>query len=175
MTDRHTERTMLDLLHRRYNARSQGGDKFLRAEHVRNGTGFMGWNEPAQRCIGQLRTADFVAVNTWESQGHMIIGHEVKVSRSDWLHELADPEKAEAWKRYCDRWYLVVSDRTIVRPGELPAGWGLLAPAGDSLRTFVRAGVLERAPMPTPLWVSLGRAIHKTTARTATTHQGETP
>ncbi|MCC2033087.1 hypothetical protein [Microbacterium allomyrinae] len=160
-----TERDMLDLLARRYTQRSQGtNDRWVRAEHVRNGTGFYGYSEETGRCNDWrgLRTADFFAVDTYESKGHEIHGHEVKVSRSDWLHELADPTKAEAFKRYCTRWWLVTPDASIVRPGELPAGWGVLALRGGRLHAVHRAPKLDPLPMPKPLWISLMRAASKT-------------
>lgn len=162
---KYTERDMLDALARRYTKRSQGAnDRWIRAEHVRNGVGFHGYNEESGRCNDRLglRTADFIAIDTWEAKGLDVHGHEVKVSRSDWLHELADPAKAEAWKKYCNRWWLVVPDASIVRDGELPAGWGLLAFRGDQLHAVRRAPVLDPKPIPKPIWISLMRSASKT-------------
>jgi hypothetical protein len=76
-----------------------------------------------------VRTADAIAMNLWPSRGLEIHGFELKVDRRDWLRELKNPEKAEAVARYCDRWWLVVPDPTIVAEGELPVTWGLLAPS----------------------------------------------
>lgn len=158
-----TERNMLDALASRYTQISQGtNDRWVRAEHVRNGTGFYGWSDATGRCTGPLRTADFLAIDTWESKGQRIHGHEVKVSRSDWLHELADPSKAEAFKRYVHHWWLVVPDAKIVRPGELPEGWGVLALRGGRLHAVHRAPLLTPEPMPTPMWIGLMRAASKT-------------
>ena len=158
-----TERDMLDALARRYTERSQGtNDRWVRAEHVRNGTGFYGYDEASGRCTTALRTADFIAIDTWESKGHQIHGCEVKISRSDWLHELADPSKAEAFKKYTHRWWLVVPDASIVRSGELPKGWGLLAFHGTHLYPVKRAPALDPLPMPMPLWISLARSSSKT-------------
>lgn len=160
---KYTERDMLDLLAARYTQVSQGtNDRWVRAEHVRNGTGFYGYDSRSGRCSAALRTADFIAIDTWESKGHEIHGHEVKVSRSDWLHELADPEKAEAFKRYCNRWWLVVPDAAIIRRGELPAGWGLLTIRGGRLHATHRAPRLTPQVMPKPLWISLMRSASKT-------------
>lgn len=162
---KHTERTMLDALHARYSGLSQGtADRFVRAEHPRNGTGFYGWSDDDPGNVGPLRTADFVALDLWPSKGYQVIGHEVKVSRSDWLTELRDPDKAEAWKQYCHRWYLVVPDAGLVRPGELPEGWGLLALRGSLLVRRHVAPVLTPKPMPPALQFGLARAV-QTTAR----------
>jgi hypothetical protein len=76
------------------------------------------------------RLADGLAVRCWQSRRgptHALVGFEVKVSRSDWLREVAQPEKAELFQ-YCDFWYVVAAAPDIVRPGELPRGWGLLVP-----------------------------------------------
>ena len=112
-----------------------------------------------------MRTADFVAQDMWEAKGLILHGHEVKVSRSDWLTELADPSKAEAIKRYCDRWWLVVPDRSIVRD-DLPEGWGLLdiGPNGH-LRVARRAPALTPDPIPAQFRASLMRAVAKTARR----------
>jgi hypothetical protein len=89
------------------------------------------------------RTADAVSVATWPSRGLELTGFEIKVSRSDWLKELRDGSKAESIARRCDRWYLVVSDETIVQPGELPPTWGLMARKGDKLVTVTPAPKLD--------------------------------
>ncbi len=78
------------------------------------------------------RHADALAMSLWPSRGMVLIGHEIKASRSDWVKELDNPEKAEAVYQYCDRWYLVVGDASIVKPGELPATWGLMVPRGPA-------------------------------------------
>jgi hypothetical protein len=117
-----TERDMLDMLHRRYGQQSYNGAvsarRYICAEHVRARAGF------------DCRTADFIAVDTWESsmrQGWLTVhGVEVKVSRSDWLRELKDPGKAAEGMRYASHRWLAVPHASIVRDGELPDGWGLL-------------------------------------------------
>jgi hypothetical protein len=152
---RHTERTILDLLRGRYSNINYGnGGRWSIAEHVRSAAGF-----------DATRTADFVALDMWPSKGLELHGHEVKVSRSDWLHELAQPEKCQAVRQYCNRWWLVVSDRAIVR-NDLPDGWGLMAPGRDGqLRVYVTAPTLHPVEPPRTFWVALTRAVAKTAAR----------
>lgn len=120
VTEKLTEADVLRALATTYAKRSQGAvdNRFAFATHVRSGAGF-GDNY-------SVRTADAVAMDLWPSQGLQLHGHEVKVSRSDWLTELKQPEKCEPVKRYMDRWWLVVSDSKIVKQEELPAGWGLM-------------------------------------------------
>lgn len=158
-----TERDMLDRLNARYGAFNGNGFRYARAEHVRVIAGF-----------NARRTCDYMALDLWPGglgksrTGPTLHGHEVKVSRSDWLTELRDPDKAEAFRRYCDFWWLVVSDRSIVKVGELPDGWGLIVASGDSARVAVRAarnGAVE--PMPRDLQATFARAVTKTTLRLA--------
>lgn len=92
------------------------------------------------------RWADVVVMNLWPSRGLEITGIEIKVSRQDWLNELRAPEKAESCARHCDRWYLAVGDAEIMKPGELPKGWGLLIPRGDGLACKIEAPLQKRPP-----------------------------
>lgn len=80
---------------------------------------------------GRESRADAIAMHTWPSQGLELIGFELKTSRSDWLRELKQPEKCDPIKQFCDRWYLVIDDPSIVRSWpekELPEDWGLMQP-----------------------------------------------
>ena len=158
-----TERTMLDLLRRRYGKIDMGAHRYAVAEHV-----------PDKPVFG-ASIADFIAVDCWRGSydrtcgldwsdpdgwGYPMHGHEVKVSRSDWLRELKDPGKAEAWRQFCDHWWLVVPDASIVRD-DLPDGWGLLVWQGNGLRAVKRAPKLQRQPMPLATYVSLLRSVAK--------------
>lgn len=131
-----SERDILELLHQRYSKTYSGARRFAVAEHVSN---------------MQNRIADFIAVDSWPVSDFALHGHEIKVSRGDWLAELRQPDKSEAFKRYMDYWWLVVPDRDIVKPGELPAGWGLLAPGRRGGASYARASVPHAySPIPFP-------------------------
>lgn len=151
-----TERQVLDLLCLKYTRQSGNGDRYAIAEHVRSAAGF-----------DAKRTADFVSMDLWPSAGLALHGHEVKVSRSDWLTELKDPDKAEAFRPFMDYWWLVVSDAGIVKDGELPAGWGLLAPTsgGGILRTIRQAKRTYPADMPKSMMAAFVRSVAKTAHR----------
>lgn len=174
-----TERDMLDRLARRYAAKVRNGSwvgaKYIRAEHVPNA---LSWN--------RSRIADFIAVNMhaedYEPEATrrwggprttpylrppVLHGHEVKVSRADWLTELRDPEKAEGFARYMHCWWLVVSDKSIVRD-DLPEGWGLMVASGSKLRTLVKPTPRIPEPMPPMLMGALMRAAVATENRYAT-------
>jgi hypothetical protein len=95
------------------------------------------------------RRADLVWLPTTASGGSGLVGHEIKVSRSDVLVELADPTKADPWARYCDRWWLVVSSPTLVDGLDIPEAWGVMAPpSGRRTRSMT---VLRPAPKLSPL------------------------
>ncbi len=150
-----TERNVIDALHARYAKASHGQSiRFAVAEQVRSSASF-----------DARRVCDFMAQDLWHTGELALHGHEVKVSRSDWLRELADPSKAEAFRRYCDRWWLVVSDRAIVKPGELPAGWGLMELSGSALRVVKGAPKLTPEPLSVTFRAALLRATAKTYAR----------
>jgi hypothetical protein len=166
-----TETAMLALIRERFSAASGNGERYVFARHVRSHAGF-----------DATRTADAVVMDVWPSSGLAVHGFEVKVSRSDWLRELKDPHKATPVRRFCDHWWLVVSDRSIVRPGELPDGWGLLAPAlaqsqyvwdheagrfarrpgRQVLRQVVAAPKLAPEPMTRSFYAALLRAATRT-------------
>jgi hypothetical protein len=96
--------------------------------------------------MNQRRWADAVAMNMWTSRGLEIHGFEIKVSRSDWLRELKQPEKSGPVQQYCDRWW-IVAPKDIIKPGELPPTWGHydVTPAG--LRQIVAAPKLSPIPV----------------------------
>lgn len=158
-----TEREMLDRLHVRFSQLVGNGERWVRAEHVRNRLAF-----------DANRTADFMAQDTWPSKGTQLHGVEVKVSRSDWLRELAEPDKAEAFKPYCDRWWLAIAAPSMVRPEEVPDGWGVLVPYehGRGLRILRQAPRLTREPMPIEMCIALMRSVAKTAERQAARRAG---
>jgi hypothetical protein len=166
MSERETERTMLDRLNRKYGTYNGNGHRYSRAEHVKISTGF---DSP--------RVCDYMAIDLYNGYGvgagPKLHGHEVKVSRSDWLTELRDPSKAEAFAQYCDYWWLVISDAAIVKDGELPKGWGLMVKYGNGLKIAKQA---IRRPDPVPmgraLQATLTRAVTKTAVRLVHTDDG---
>lgn len=159
-----TERDMLDLIHTRHAAKGGNGPRYVVAEHVRNEGGFGGYDREHMLRTGKrttLRTADALVIDLWPSSGHLIHGFEVKVSRGDWLTELRDPTKAEAFKAYCHRWWLVAPDGVV--HDDLPDGWGLLSPdRNGALRVKRRAPQLAPEPVPLGLMASWLRSATKT-------------
>lgn len=119
-------------------------------EEVGNGTG--------GRC---RRHADAVAMGFWPSRGIYLSGFEIKVSRYDWVKELRNPEKADDIAKFCDFWWLVVGDESIVHDGELPPTWGLLVYSGGILRTKAEATKLAPDPLDRNFIAALLRRAHE--------------
>lgn len=156
------ERDMLNLLLERYTAIRRGtiSDRWVRAEHVKSSLGYVDGD----------RIADFVAGDKYgggyAGEKLALHGHEVKVSRADWLTELRDPTKADAVKRYMHHWWLVVPDASIVKPAELPSDWGLLAPdSTGKLRAKKTAPRLNPEAPPLAFILSLAAAAARTAHR----------
>lgn len=105
-----------------------GSAKYLTAFNVGNGTGF--------ECS---RRADAIAMSVTPSRDLRLHGFELKVSRADFTREMRSPDKALAFSRYCDHWWMVVAPGVCV-VSELPDHWGLLEARGygDGYRLCVR-------------------------------------
>lgn len=91
------------------------------------------------------RRADALYAGFTSASGRILVGHELKVSRSDWRHELDQLDKADTWADACHAWYVVAPSTDIVPPEELPDGWGLMLPPkssrGKRMRIEVKATV----------------------------------
>jgi hypothetical protein len=96
------------------------------------------------------RRADGIAVAMWRSLGLEVHGFEIKRSRADWLKELKDGGKSDEVFQYCDRWWIVAADNSIIKDGELPPTWGLQVANGRGLQIVVKAPKLK--PIPLTIW-----------------------
>lgn len=123
-----TEGDMYQLLKAKVCKDSGNGPQATLLPQVRNSAGF-----------NATRTLDAVSLGFWPSRGMLLEGYEIKVSRSDWLRELKNAAKMEAFVNLLDRIWLVVADRDHVQPGELPEGWGLMHRYGNGLRVGTEA------------------------------------
>lgn len=93
----------------------------------------------------QQRRADAIAIGCWRSVGHLIDGFELKISRADWLREVASVTKADPFVERCDRWWLVTGSTAIAKAEEIPACWGWMAVTKGGLRVQKPA---PRLPQP---------------------------
>jgi hypothetical protein len=107
------------------------------------------------------RRADAIVMSCWPSRGIWLDGFEFKISRSDWVREKSDPEKSAAVQQFCDHWWVVAGDEKIVRDGELPKTWGLMALRAGKLVTVIEAPELEPQPYTRGFLASLLRNAQK--------------
>lgn len=113
--------------------------------------------EVAPSTGGGTRYADAVAFGLWASHGHAIDGIEVKVSRSDFLNEMKQPEKSQPIFQFCNRWWLACP-KDMVKPDELPPTWGLLEYIdGGTLRQKIKAPKLSPIKPTTGFFAAMMR------------------
>ena len=105
---------------------------------------------------GRPRTIDFFALNTYPSKRFRTVAVEVKVSRSDFMREIDNPDKRETFESQASEfWFCCPAG--LVKPDEVPEGCGLLETRGDGLvRRVAPRQDMNRRPSER-LWVSLIR------------------
>lgn len=97
---------------------------------LRNGTGFNGG-------AGE-NYADALAINLYPSKKHWRVAYEIKISRSDFLHELKNPHKRQ-WAFDISNEFWFACAPGVAKPEELPEGCGLLVVSGAKLKRVVAA------------------------------------
>jgi hypothetical protein len=109
---------------------------------------------------------DAAAFNCWPSKGHHRIAFEVKRTRNDFLRELKTPKKREWVEENFHQCYFV-TPHNLVKPGELPEGWGLLYATKkvDKLRQVKQAVHHKVSPLPEVLALAAIRACANMAAR----------
>lgn len=111
----------------------------------------VGWNGGGYGAGG----CDAIYVGFTSTSGRILIGHELKVSRADWLNELNKPGKSDPWADQCHEWWLVAADPSIVADGELPAGWGLMVPGSSKTRMQIKQKPDRKPPEHNPSWLAV--------------------
>lgn len=104
--------------------------------------------------------ADAIVVQLWPSRGIEAYGFEVKVDRADWQRELAKPKKAEAFQKYCSRWWLVAANKCALE-SEVPKRWGLMEFKANKLYVVRDAPKLKPSPMDISMLAALMRRGHE--------------
>lgn len=104
------------------------------------------WEVASETGVGARRRADAMIMSLWPSRGLELHGVEIKVSRSDWKREAADPTKAETIARFCDRWWVHTAPGIIPDISELPPAWGLREFDGKRWKTICEAKKTQAEP-----------------------------
>jgi hypothetical protein len=115
---------------------------------VRDSTGF-----------DSSRSADALSVGMYRNRGRELTGFEIKHSRSDWLRELKQPDKAEEIGKFCDWFYLVSNDEAVARPDELPGPWGWMVLKGEKLKTIKKPEKMTPLPLDRHMLCSLLHSV----------------
>lgn len=118
-------------------------------EEARNGTG---GSHVARYC-------DALALQTWPSRGLTAHGFEIKVDRRDVLRELRQPRKADAFQRWCDRWWLIVPGLEVIADLPLPETWGVMIAKKGRLAVHREAPELAPEPWGKPFVAALARSL----------------
>ena len=97
------------------------------------------------------RRLDFLAFNAWPSKSHVIHGMEIKISRSDFLSEIKNPQKRERAVELCDEFYFV-APIGIIKPAEIPKECGYISvdPLTGNLANIMKPQIEKEFPALLP-------------------------
>lgn len=160
-----TTATLTRTLRRRYNTRNNHGlPRYIGAEQV------------PLYCpeTGKIRYADYLAVDsqteeilqaggTYKRMSAPVHGFEIKATRADWLTEhRTGGAKSLAWRERCHYWWLVAPTVDVIRPEEVPPGWGLMV-GTTRLRAVIKPERVEPTqPIDAPLMLTIARYSNRT-------------
>jgi hypothetical protein len=130
-------------------------EAMLRAKYPRDRYALF-FDVPDAVSLDARRRIDAVAVGIWKSVGREIEAFELKVSRSDWLREVKQVNKADPFVALCDRFWLVTGDPSVAKPDEVPACWGWMTGTKHGLRVQRPAQKLPRDRENLPWGFTLG-------------------
>lgn len=114
------------------------------------------FRELATETAGRGRTLDLFAINCWPSSGFRAVAYEVKVSRSDFMREIADPSKRAPAEKLAGECYFATPPG-LVRPDEVPEGWGLVECGGGGAKVRKVATQRRVESWPISFCASLAR------------------
>lgn len=124
---------------------------------------------PQVRSPDGARIADVIAVETTGPRRRIYV--EIKVSRPDWLDELAEPEKSNELSRFCHARVVALPRgeyrRIILGDNELPEGWGVVGVDGGEASLLVTPMETEAEDVPERLWLSMLRSASTAAEREA--------
>lgn len=112
---------IVSLLRRRFESKNGLYNQAVVLEQVPDGTG-----------MNQNRWIDVAVFEMWPSKGLTRSAFEIKVSRSDFIRELQNPDKHK-WCRDSFHEFWFVASKDVIQIEELPIGIGWMYPHGGRL------------------------------------------
>jgi len=99
---------------------------------------------------------DLYVFNMYPSKNYLRIAYEIKVSRADFARELEKPKKREFAERVANECYFAMPVG-LVKPDEIPEGWGLIEAVKNGTRIKKRAKQRKVADPPLHFAASIAR------------------
>jgi hypothetical protein len=115
---------------------------------LRAGTGYRSMKQMKETGINPQQRFDAWAINLFPSKKFHRIAYEIKVSRSDFLHEIDNPKKRQQALLYSNEFYFV-TPKGLVSKGEIPSEYGLIEVwenGGERITNKYLSRVVVRAP-----------------------------
>jgi hypothetical protein len=128
---------------------------------LRVGTGYQ-TKRLAKLGINPEQRLDAFALNLYPSKEHMRIVYEIKVSRSDFQHEIKNPMKRKQGLELSNEFYFV-TPVGLVRPEEIPEECGLIE-VHDNLTSRIKVRAPKRTEALEPSWgfiASIARRVQR--------------
>ncbi|WP_407310969.1 hypothetical protein [Desulfosporosinus sp. SB140] len=126
-------------------------------EELRAGTGYRN----VEKGINPEQRFDAWAINLYPSKKFLRIVYEIKVSRSDFLHELKNPEKRSQALQMSNCFYFV-TPAGLIKPEELPPEVGLIEVKNENeSRVKVQAPFREDTEPTWQFLASIARRIQR--------------
>lgn len=138
----YTAAELVDRLRNKYS-----GQAYAVLEQVADGTG-----------AGVGSWIDAAVFSLWPSNGYWRSACEIKVSRADWLKELAAPNKNEWARKHFDFFWYVTAPG-VAKEEELPEGCGLMTVSGGGLAIVRHAPRREGVTTDPSLIASFARSL----------------
>ena len=135
--------------------RHYAGNGWVFFEQLRLGTG---WRNVTNPTVEQ--TIDGWAMNTWASKKLVRLAFEIKVTHSDFLREIKNPDKRVGAMAVSQAFYFVCP-RGIIMPSEVPADCGLIWTDGEALATVIEAPWHECEPPSWRFIASIARRVQR--------------
>jgi hypothetical protein len=126
-------------------------------DHLRLGTGYGNHNDHA---------IDFFAMNCWSTGKYKTVGFEVKVSRSDFAREMADPYKRFAAVTILDE-FNFVAPAGLLKRSEVPRECGLWEYADGKVTKQFHGKIDSLGKLVVPGWPFLAAVLRRQSGKEA--------